>query len=130
MSRKNKNQKQEAIPADALVLTNDLLIYSNSIIQKSISLGKHYQDFRQRRNDWRYMPNQDLEAFTQWLPIYQQAHDIDLLKGELEFNQLNSKSALSHAPSYETLFKSYYFFTGYSWPARFGGNLALFLSTN
>ena len=121
-NNKNKNKKNQP-DYEAFSMPFDIQQYSDAIIKKSIELGKKLIDFKQKRNDWRYTSNQDLETFTQWLPYFQQAHDVDLLKGELDFIQLTNKHSISAAPSIDHFFKSYNFFNNTNWSARISSTI-------
>ena len=106
-------------PQNFFTLPSEIQLYTGRIIGKSQELGNHCRNFRQRKNDFKHVSNENLETFTQWLPFYQEACDIDLMKGELEFIQIKNKNNLGSAPSLEILFKSYNFFEEYTWPVRF-----------
>lgn len=120
---KDKNKKKNDAVYNYFTMPTNIAGYANEVLQKSIQLGKQYQEFRYKRNDWRYHSNENLETFSTWLPFFQQACDVDLLKGELEFLQLTSKYSLSQAPTIEHFFKSYNFFGQHEWPARFSSNI-------
>ena len=118
MSQKNKNKNKKEVHVEDFSMPSDVANWTDHIIKKSIELGKQYQDFRYKRNDWKFQSNTELETFGLWLPHFVQAYEVDALKGELEFLQITNKSNLSHAPSLEHFFKSYNFFGNFVWPAR------------
>ncbi len=124
-NKNNKNKVKKEVFYEDFTMSSDIANWADHIVKKSIELGKQYQDFRYKRNDWKFQANSDLETFGLWLPHFIQAYEVDALKGELEFLQLTNKSNLSHAPSVEHFFKSYNFFNNFTWPARISSKFFL-----
>jgi len=114
--QKNNNKKwnEEIIP----VLTPEQHRHAQLILERSIWLGKEYQAFRYKKNDFRWVKNNQYDFFEEWLPYYISACEVDLLAGKLAQNQVPQKD-LTRAPTEEIFFKSYDFFKDYNWPARF-----------
>jgi hypothetical protein len=117
--KKGKNNKQPEFTIPAL--SPEQVRNADTILERSTWLGHEFQNFRYKRNDWRWVKNEHYDFFEEWLPYYVTACEVDLLAGKLGEIQVPQKE-LARAPSEEVFYKSYSFFKDYTWSARFASN--------